>query len=537
MIYTMQKEAFEVRWAKARQLEAMGDIPLAIEVYEGILADEPDRLYARLRASTLLQMQGAYRRARQHAIDAAEAVRHSRWNDLPYVTSKLLTFDEQQLLLALIRGTDWNHRDVIAVSPMLVQHLWLAGAVDDAVELAEIALRTAPAHVQLNYAYGIALGYVGRLDDAVATFEKCIAIDPAYAAAHWSLAYARKQAAAEIGRLSRIELAIQQEGRASEKPFLHYAAFKEHHDAGHHDAAWKHLVEGARIKRESLDYDASREAELSEWLLAQPEQDARSGMIKGPAEAVFIVGMPRTGTTVLDRILGNHPDLASGGELSDFRSALNQVLDQFIGSVPSVASLSRLKQSDLVEAGHEYLARTRWRANPAGGAVVDKHPENFFLSGLIMDAMPSARIICMRRNPMDACFSNLKELFANRSYGYSYDLIELADHYDRFDRLSRHWAAHRPNQFMLVDYEDLVGEPEMQARRIFDFLGLPYRLEYADITRNNSAVTTASASQVREPLSKRNIGAWKAYASYLAPLKERLCSLMVESRQVRDDTA
>lgn len=141
----------------------------------------------------------------------------------------------------------------------------------------------------------------------------------------------------------------------------------------------------------------------------------------------------------------------------------------------------------------------------------------------------------MRRNPMDACFSNLKELFVNHSYAYSYDLIELADHYDRFDRLSRYWATSRPNQFMLVDYESLVSDPEMQARQIFGFLGLPYRIEYADITLNSSAVTTASATQVREPLSKRNIGAWKAYASYLAPLSERLGDMMIESRQARDD--
>ena len=152
-----------------------------------------------------------------------ESVRHSRWNDLPYVTSKLLTFDEQQLLLEVIRGADWKHRDVITASPMLVQHLWLAGSVDEAVRLAETALQVAPSHLQLNYAYGIALGYAGRLDEAAAAFEKCLVIDPGYAAAHWSLAYTRKRAGTEVDRASRIEAASRREEKAQEKPFLHYA--------------------------------------------------------------------------------------------------------------------------------------------------------------------------------------------------------------------------------------------------------------------------------------------------------------------------
>ncbi|MBP8276810.1 MAG: sulfotransferase, partial [Propionivibrio sp.] len=333
----MQKESFEIRWTKARQLEASGDVPAAIETYEAILKDEPNRLYARLRVSTLLQMQDKYRRARQHAVDAVESVRHSRWNDLPYVTSKLLTFDEQQLLLEVIRGADWKHRDVITASPMLVQHLWLAGSVDEAVRLAETALQVAPSHLQLNYAYGIALGYAGRLDEAAAAFEKCLVIDPGYAAAHWSLAYTRKRAGTEVDRASRIEAASRREEKAQEKPFLHYAAFKELHDASQYDAAWAHLAEGARIKRGSLDYDALREAELAEWLLGRHGKEPVNDMGNKDLEAVFIVGMPRTGTTVLDRMLGNHPALISAGELSDFRSALNHVLDGFIGAVPSMA--------------------------------------------------------------------------------------------------------------------------------------------------------------------------------------------------------
>lgn len=522
MIQIMQNEAFEAQWAKARQLEAAGNAVAAIETYEEILAKEPYRLYARLRVSTLLQMQGSYRRARQHAVDAVESVRHSRWNDLPHVTSKLLTFDEHRLLLELVRGVDWNHQDVIVTSPFLIQHLWLTGAVEDSLRLAEIALRAAPSHAQLNYAHGIVLGYLGRIPEAVSAYEKCIEMVPGYAAAHWSLAYAGKQTKGGLARVARIEAVLQEQTDPEESPFLHYAAFKELDGLGDHGAAWAHLSAGAKIKRARVNYDVAREIELTKYLLGQDAKNRHSETAENKVSAVFVVGMPRTGTTVLDRILGNHPKLFSAGELSDFRSALNYALDMFIGAVPSVESMCKLSQVNLEQAGRGYLAKTRWRAHNDETIVVDKHPENFFLSASIMDAMPGARIICLRRNPMDACFSNLKELFANKSYGYSYDLEELADHYQRFDQLSRHWAATRPNKFLLVDYEELVAEPNSQARRVFDFLGLHYSSEYTDITRNTTAVTTASASQVREPISTKNIGAWSAYEGYLGPLKERL---------------
>lgn len=528
----MPRQPFETRWIQARELEAAGNIESAIHAYEEILSDEPARLYARLRVSTLLQMQGHYRRARQHAIRAAEDVRVGRWIDLPHVARKLLTFDEQRLMLDLIHGADWSHRDIIAMSPVLAQHLWLAGDVEGAIRMCESALVVAPSHVPLNYAHGIALGYAGRLDEATAAFEKCLALDPGYASAHWSLAYAGRQDEGGT-RLPRILGALNAGCDPASAPFLQYAAFKELHDSGRHDAAWPYLAKGAETKRETLDYDAVRERVLVEYLLqreAVPQMDPDQ---TPSMQAVFVVGMPRTGTTVLDRILGNHPALISGGELTDFRSALNNMLDAFIGPVPTVEAMQAIYRRDIREAGRDYLARTAWRRHGDADVVIDKHPENFFLSDVIMDALPSARILCMRRNPMDSCFSNLKELFANDSYGYSYDLAELADHYANFDRLARHWQATRPRNFLLVDYEALVTGPDVEARRIFDFLGLPFQGEYADITRNTATVTTASASQVRMPVTTRNIGAWRAYAAQLAPLRERLLEMLPASEHAR----
>ncbi len=137
-------------------------------------------------------------------------------------------------------------------------------------------------------------------------------------------------------------------------------------------------------------------------------------------------------------------------------------------------------------------------------------------------ALPQAKILCLRRGAMDACFSNLKELFTNTAYGYSYDQAELADHYARFAALGEHWRRVMPDQFEIVDYEALVSDPLASSERIMQFCGLAFEPDSVDIARNKAAVATASSSQVRQPIHKRGVGAWKKYAAYLQPLQERL---------------
>ena len=166
-----------------------------------------------------------------------------------------------------------------------------------------------------------------------------------------------------------------------------------------------------------------------------------------------------------------------------------------------------------------------WRMEAEESVLVDKNPENYFLSRFIAAALPEAKIVCIRRNPMDACFSNLKELFANDSYGYSYRLDELADHYHRFDLLARHWRATMPGNFHIVEYEALVSDPVAASAEVFAFCGLDFDEAYVDITRNSAPVATASAAQVRSPIDSKNIGSWKDYEAELGGLKSRLEAL------------
>ncbi|MEO5565739.1 MAG: sulfotransferase [Luteimonas sp.] len=240
-----------------------------------------------------------------------------------------------------------------------------------------------------------------------------------------------------------------------------------------------------------------------------------------PHGPVFIVGMPRTGTTVLERILGGHPQVADAGELNDFQHAASQASNRFIRLPLGLDDIAALASVDPQVIGTNYLERTAWRY-VGRTRLIDKNPQNAFAAGLIATALPQARILCLVRDPVDACFSNLKELFAPGAYAYSYDLQEVADHYARFRRLVDHLRSSHPEQFLVVDYENLVADPVQVTEAVLRFCGLPPEPECVDITSNLSPSSTASSSQVRQPIHARAVGAWRNYRHYLQPMIERL---------------
>jgi LPS sulfotransferase NodH len=242
-----------------------------------------------------------------------------------------------------------------------------------------------------------------------------------------------------------------------------------------------------------------------------------------PRVPIFIVGMPRTGTTLLERILGGHPAVADGGELNHFQHAASLATDRFVQLPPTVDDLAALDAVDAGAIGADYLQRT---SGLHGGRshLIDKNPRNLFLAGLIARALPQSRVLCLVRAPADACFSNLKELFAPGAYPYSYDLEQVADHYARFRRLAAHWRDAFPEQFLEVPYEALVSKPLEVSAEVMRFCGLAPDPACVDITRNLSRAATASSSQVREPIHSRYVGAWRPYRRHLAPMLDRLRS-------------
>jgi hypothetical protein len=239
----------------------------------------------------------------------------------------------------------------------------------------------------------------------------------------------------------------------------------------------------------------------------------------GP-QPIFIVGLPRSGTTLLERILGGHPDIADAGELRDFGAQLRWMTELPGPNAPDAALIAAAEDIDHAELGRRYLAHTRWHA---GGKPLytDKLPANALLVGLIARALPEAKVIHVSRAPMDACFSNLKELFGE-AYPHSYDQGEMARHYLRHRALMAHWNVAFPGRIHAVSYEALVEDPEAVARGVFDYLGLAFDPSSVDVDKRAGAVATASTAQVREPIHARFVGQWRRYADHLQPTRDIL---------------
>lgn len=518
--------SFEQRWRQARKLENAGDVPAAKEIYEALIEEDPHRLYVRIRLSSIATGENNYRLAREHALLCAEDVRNGRWKDLAPVCKLLLAgFSERALVKELITGSDWSHPDIVRASAALSQYLWLMEEVELALAFIDKVQPYLAPNVLLGYSKATALGYLGKMAEATREYERCLELDPLDAHVHWSLAHheAATPPDARISRVRMAQAACPEDARV--QPFFHYALFKEYENAGDLANAWSHLQRGAAIKRKQIvGYESRVEQEGFEFLQEMTGAGffEPRGRTRGDGHTpIFVVGMPRSGTTLLERILGGNAQVTAAGELNDFNSALCLESNQNMGGFLHPDALRKLRSVDFERVGALYLGRTGYLAkgNPF---LSDKNPFNFVYAGFIAKALPQARILCLRRNPMDACLSNMKNLFTNDAYGYSYDLDELADYYIRFDRLCTHWRERLGGQFMEVSYEGLVEDTFGVGEKVMAFCGLPFDPESLDITRNKAPVTTASSAQVRQPINRRGIHAWRKYEAQLQPLRDRL---------------
>ncbi|KRG70137.1 tetratricopeptide repeat-containing sulfotransferase family protein [Pseudoxanthomonas dokdonensis] len=510
-------------WQQADALDKAGDHAAARDAYAAVLAGDADHAAAWLRLGRLERIADHYRQAVDCALRAADAVRNRQaWRNLSFVTLRLLELDQRQRATELIRQADWQQPAVLQQAAVLAQHLYLAGEYQVSLALIELANRHVGAHHLLSYERGNALRAVGDMDGASLAYEQAIDLRPVHALAHWALASHRP--AHSLQRIERLRQALAGTPESSEdSAYLQYALFKEYDAAGAHEPAWTALEAGAAIKHNRLIRDPDLEARNCERLrqLALPATDEARHTNDHALTPIFIVGMPRTGTTVLERILDNHPGVVSAGELNDFNSAVSMAADHFFIGGLLQRDWQVLETVDWQRVGELYLQRIApW--SKAARFVVDKHPANFFNAAWIARALPHAKILCLLKEPMDACFSNLKELFAGDAYSYSYDQRSLAQHYRQVRTLAGHWQQRMPSRFKCVGYNELVREPATMAADIARFCGIEYDPGSVRIERNHSPTATASNSQVRTAIHDASIDAWKSYAQPLRPLQTAL---------------
>jgi tetratricopeptide (TPR) repeat protein len=508
-------------WARAELCEARGLGSEARSLYQAILASEPRHVPARLRMARLEQLADRYLSAKEHVMLAADAVReHSCTRHMGYVTARLLEFAEEATVISLIKSIDWSEPNVIRQSAVLAQHLWLAGDYQGALRFLDAMAGYVPAHPLLAFTRGNVARYLGDMQSAEREYEACLAMSPDFADAHWALA-THSRAQPPLARVHRIQDALARaESGSIDQAQLFYALFREYDAADYPEEAWAALSRGAEIMHRRLAFDSQREAARLAALM-QLSISLPAPVTAGEIVPIFILGMPRTGTTLLDRILSNHSSVTSLGERNDFAAAVSEASGRFFRSPLERDRLQLIRGLDVEKVGRLYEQRLRQLATD-GRYLIDKNPQNLFNVPIILQALPAARVLCLQRDPMDACFSNLKELFQGDAYPYSYALNDLADHCVRVRRWIGHWRAHAAHAVQIVSYEELVRAPERTTAQVLDFLGLEQEGDLHEITRNTAPVSTASSSQVREGIHERGIGAWKRYERQLQPLLARL---------------
>ena len=492
-----------------------------------LIQHAPDRPMAYVMLARICHATGLTRETTFNAFQASQRVEHQPPQDVLPVAQLLTDITEWHLAQAVLESID--PRGI--TDPVILLDLGRAWSTidfqDRALECIRLARAAGADGAFVAHMEGIVLSFTGPIEQAIAASEESVAKDPHYGHAHWSCAqFGRKEGAPE--RIARMREALQRPEIDNDNlTYLHYGLFKEFDTLGETDAAWESLMAGAAARRSATVHDAARETAAYDNLIAATPQGFLDASANVPRDRtpIFVVGMPRTGTTLLERILGNHPQIQTCGELNDFRQQmqwannhrLSLTLEDWIGDY--VAKL------DPGIVGNRYLIKTQWLTE-GKTFYVDKHPMNFQWCGAILKAMPHAKIIHLRRHPVDSCFSNLKELFAPQYYPYSYALEELATHYRNYARLMRHWHAIAPGKILDVRYEDLASQPDVEARRVQAYLGLPEVEGVTDILANKSVTTTASTLQLRQPIHTRNIGGWRRYAEGMAPVQAMLADLI-----------
>ncbi|MCJ9427657.1 tetratricopeptide repeat-containing sulfotransferase family protein [Kordiimonas marina] len=443
-----------------------------------------------------------------------------------------LMFRKAQILLAMRRRTDARAAatEAAAHAGQDAQALQAVGQLfsqsDDpagARPFIKRALKAAPGNPALMFDMATAQFFLGDPVGAEKNLDEVLKKQPGSGQALYLRSILKRQTKAEnhVGDLER-RLKVLPDGE--EKASAYYALAKEYEDLGDVEKSFPALKAGADMKRASMRYDVAPECAAMEAIAKAYTKKAMQAKTAGCADegAIFIVGMPRTGTTLVERMLGRHSQVTSAGELPDFARVLSLRVEAELAADPSRGAnmVEASLKTDFAALGQDYIAGARDAVHGAP-VFVDKMPVNFLYCGLIKKALPNARIIHLVRDPMDSCYAVYKTLF-HRSYSFSYDLDELATYYAAYQRMMAHWHTVMPGAILDVHYEDVVRDTEAEAHRILDWCGLQWEDAVLKPSENDKASTTASAAQVRQAVYTSSVGKWRRYADGLEPLKARL---------------
>jgi tetratricopeptide (TPR) repeat protein len=400
------------------------------------------------------------------------------------------------------------------------------GAFDEAIHIYRQVLERLPGQARIWMSFGHVLKTVGRLDEGVAAYRRAIGLAPALGEAWWSLANLKtvRLGPADVEAMTA---ALAAPGLSRDDLFhLHFALGKAHDDASEPELAFHHYAEGNRLRSALIGYEADRTSRGVDRSVAlfTPAFFAQRENWGCPApDPIFILGMPRAGSTLVEQILASHGEVEGTMELPDIPALVKRLGARSRKAEESAYPevLATLGPDSLRALGEEYLERARIHRRTDKPFFIDKMPNNWAHVGLIRLILPGARIVDARRHPLDCCFSNFRQHYA-RGQGFSYSLTDMGRYYSDYVRLMAHFDRVLSGRIHRVVHERLIDEPEREIRALLDSLGLAFDPACLRSHENRRAVRTASSEQVRRPINREGVGQWRPYERWLGPLKEAL---------------
>ena len=382
------------------------------------------------------------------------------------------------------------------------------GRLDEALASYNQTIALKPDYAEPHNNLGVALTDLGRLDEALASYNQAIALKPDYAEAHRHLASIKKFDEQDEQYSDMLKLYLNEDILDEQRCHINFGLAKACEDLGNFEQAFVHYLEGNEIRKKFLKYDITQDVRLFRRIKsAYPKIKSHTlepAKLSEGLTPIFIVGMPRSGTTLVEQIISSHSQITGAGELA--------YAAQFGSNI--AAGFSEISDKALLHFRHNYLAKLE---NVSNGNVIisDKMPLNFRYIGLLCAAFPEAKIIHIKRNPAAVCWANFKQLFASKNMNYCYALDDIVGYFQLYDNLMEFWKRMHCIQFYTVDYELLTINQESETRQLIDYLGMDWDEKCLSPQNNKRPVTTASHVQVREKVYKGSSQQWKKYEPFL----------------------
>lgn len=508
-------------WAQAHRYAERKEFEQAKRCFEAILVKRPEEPAVLVELSYLYSITGNYRAARAAAL---RAVRPSR--ELPPAVAvklmpRLRTFNEAAAFHQLVDGFGSIHSMPIPQLLACAAQLSYFNEQERALQMLDEAKRADPDYPATLMSRAQILTYLARFDEAEQDLLSSRRRAPEFAQLYWLLSRLRKQTP-QCNHVNWIREQLARPGRTGDEiATLGYALHKELDDLQEYGESAKALDMACRAKRSVLNYSSDDPRRLVDALI---EFDSNRMPRALPAPKLdptrrvpfFIVGMHRSGTTLLEQLLDGHSRVRGIGELYDFTVQMRYATDHHCRGVIDSTIVQRANAVDFSQVGKDYLGNVEWRLG-AERFFTDKLPSNFFNIGFICRALPQAKILNMVRDPVETCFSNLRELFSDAN-PHTYDQEELAQYFRQYQRLMDHWRACWPDRILDVSYIELTRDPEQEMRRVMEFCGLEFEPEVLNMAGRSRGVATASAVQVRQGIMALERPKWTPYEAFLQPL-------------------